>query len=130
MKHQLPQMRKQGGGTIVNTASGAGTLATSGLAAYIASKHGVIGLTKAAALEAGPAGIRVNCLCPAAMRTPMLASLDSDHAAGLTGHQAIKQLTEPVEVAEALVWLISDRASVVTGCAFAVDRGLTAGLAA
>jgi NAD(P)-dependent dehydrogenase (short-subunit alcohol dehydrogenase family) len=130
MKHQLPQMRKQGGGAIVNTASGAGTLAVPGLAAYIASKHAVVGLTKAAALEAGGAGIRVNCLCPAAMRTPMVAALDPAHAAALLEPQAIKQLTEPSEVADALVWLVSDRGAVVTGCAFAIDRGLTAGLAA
>jgi NAD(P)-dependent dehydrogenase (short-subunit alcohol dehydrogenase family) len=130
MKHQLAQMRQQGAGAIVNTASGAGTVAVPGLAAYIASKHGVVGLTKAAALEAGGAGIRVNCLCPAAMRTPMLAALDPAHADALVGPQAIKKLTEPSEVADAAVWLISDRGAAVTGCAFAIDRGLSAGLAA
>lgn len=130
MKHQLPQMRQHGEGAIVNTASGAGTLAVPGLAAYIASKHGVVGLTKAAALEAGGAGIRVNCLCPAAMRTPMLDALDPAHADALLGPQAIKKLTEPSEVADAVVWLISDRGAVVTGSVFAIDRGLTAGLAA
>jgi NAD(P)-dependent dehydrogenase (short-subunit alcohol dehydrogenase family) len=128
MKLQLPQMRMQGGGSIVNTASGAGMFAVAGLAAYIASKHGVVGITKAAALEGGPDNIRVNCLCPAAMRTPMLEALEPAHRERLVAPQAIKRLSEPSEVAEAVVWLASDRASLVTGTALVADLGLSAGL--
>lgn len=129
MKHQLAQMREQQSGAIVNTASGAGLFAVPGLAGYIASKHGVVGLTKAAALEAGEYGARVNCVCPGAMRTPMLAALDPAHAARLTEPQAIKRLAEPSEVAEAVVWLASDRAGVITGATVSTDLGISAGRA-
>jgi NAD(P)-dependent dehydrogenase (short-subunit alcohol dehydrogenase family) len=129
MKHQLAQMRKQESGSIVNTASGAGLFAVAGLAAYVASKHGVVGLTKAAALEAGEFGVRVNCVCPGAMRTPMLSALDPAHAESLVRPQAIKRLAEPSEVAETVVWLASDRASVVTGTTSVTDLGMAAGRA-
>jgi NAD(P)-dependent dehydrogenase (short-subunit alcohol dehydrogenase family) len=129
MKHQLIQMSRQESGSIINTASGAGLFAVPGLAGYIASKHGVVGLTKAAALEAGEFNVRVNCVCPAAMRTPMLAALKPEHAATLVQPQAIKRLAEPSEVAEMVVWLASDRASVVTGSASTTDLGVSAGRA-
>jgi NAD(P)-dependent dehydrogenase (short-subunit alcohol dehydrogenase family) len=128
MKHQLPQMRSQGGGAIVNTASLAGLLAVPGLAAYIASKFGVVGLTKAAALEVADANIRVNCVCPAAIRTYMIERLPPERQAELVAPQAVKRLGEPGEVAEAVVWLCSDRASLVTGTAFSTDLGSTAGV--
>ena len=128
MKHQLPQMRSQGGGAIVNTASLAGLLAVPGLAAYIASKFGVVGLTKAAALEVADANIRVNCVCPAAIRTYMIERLSPERQAELVAPQAVKRLGEPSEVAEAVVWLCSDRASLVTGTAFSTDLGSTAGV--
>ncbi len=128
MKHQLPQMRAQGGGAIVNTASLAGLLAVPGLAAYIASKFGVVGLTKAAALEVADANIRVNCVCPAAIRTYMIERLSPERQAELVAPQAVKRLGEPNEVAEAVVWLCSDRASLVTGTALSVDLGSTAGV--
>ncbi len=128
MKHQLPQMRAQGGGAIVNTASLAGLLAVPGLAAYIASKFGVVGLTKAAALEVADANIRVNCVCPAAIRTYMIERLSPERQAELVAPQAVKRLGEPSEVAEAVVWLCSDRASLVTGTAFSTDLGSTAGV--
>ena len=128
MKHQLPQMRSQGGGAIVNTASLAGLLAVPGLAAYIASKFGVVGLTKAAALEVADANIRVNCVCPAAIRTYMIERLSPERQAELVAPQAVKRLGEPNEVAEAVVWLCSDRASLVTGTALSVDLGSTAGV--
>ena len=128
MKHQLPQMRAQGGGAIVNTASLAGLLAVPGLAAYIASKFGVVGLTKAAALEVADANIRVNCVCPAATRTYMIERLPPERQAELVAPQAVKRIGEPAEVAEAVVWLCSDRASLVTGTAFAIDLGSTAGV--
>jgi NAD(P)-dependent dehydrogenase (short-subunit alcohol dehydrogenase family) len=129
MKHQLPQMRKQRSGSIVNTGSGTVILAVTDMAAYTASKRGIVGLTQAAALEAGDDGIRVNCVCPGVMRTPMLDDLPPEQAAALTSLQAIKQLIEPSEVAEAVVWLASDRASLVTGSTLVADRGITAGLA-
>ena len=128
LKHQLPQMRSQGGGAIVNTASLAGLLAVPGLAAYIASKFGVVGLTKAAALEAADANTRVNCVCPAATRTYMIERLPPERQAELVAPQAVKRIGEPAEVAEAVVWLCSDRASLVTGTAFAIDLGSTAGV--
>jgi NAD(P)-dependent dehydrogenase (short-subunit alcohol dehydrogenase family) len=128
MKYQLPQMRSQGGGAIVNTASLAGLLAVPGLAAYIASKFGVVGLTKAAALEVADASIRVNCVCPAAIRTYMIERLPPERQAELVAPQAVKRLGEPAEVAEAVVWLCSDRASLVTGTAFSTDLGSTAGV--
>jgi NAD(P)-dependent dehydrogenase (short-subunit alcohol dehydrogenase family) len=128
MKHQLPHMRSQGGGAIVNTASLAGLLAVPGLAAYIASKFGVVGLTKAAAIEVADANIRVNCVCPAATRTYMVERLPPERQAELVAPQAVKRIGEPEEVAEAVVWLCSDRASLVTGAAFAIDLGSTAGV--
>jgi NAD(P)-dependent dehydrogenase (short-subunit alcohol dehydrogenase family) len=127
LKHQLRQMRGQGSGSIVNTSSAAGLFAVSGLGAYVASKHGVVGLTRSAALEAGEFGVRVNCVCPGAMRTPMLGAPEPDLVALLIGPQAIQRLTEPSEVAEAVVWLASDRSGVITGIAGSTDLGMSAG---
>lgn len=129
LKHQFVQMRKQESGSIVNTASGAGLYAVSGLAAYVTSKHALVGLSKAAALEAADFNVRVNCVCPAAMRTPMLAALDPEFAARLVKPQAIKRLIEPSEVAQIVVWLASDRTSAVTGTVSSVDLGVSAGRA-
>jgi NAD(P)-dependent dehydrogenase (short-subunit alcohol dehydrogenase family) len=128
MKYQIPQMLAQGGGAIVNTASLAGLIAVPALGAYIASKFGVVGLTKTAALEFANQGIRVNCVCPAAIRTYMVEHLPPERQAELTAPQAIKRLGEPTEVAEAVTWLCSDRASFVTGIAMPVDAGSTAGV--
>ena len=129
MKHQLPRMRRQGGGSIVNTASMAGLLGVTGRAAYVASKFGVVGLTKAAALEAADAGIRVNCICPSIVETPMVGPLSPTMVAGATVGQAIKRVTQPHEVAEMVVWLASERASLLTGAALPIDLGATAGFA-
>jgi len=129
MKYQLAQMRKQGSGSIINTASSAGLIGFAGLAAYVASKHGVIGLTRAAAMEAASAGIRVNAVCPATTRTPMLGLLTPERQTALASIQAIKRIGEPNEVAETVVWLASDRSSLVTGVPFAIDLGTTAGVA-
>lgn len=128
MKYELSQMLIQGGGVIVNTSSAGGLIGTPGIAAYTASKHGVVGLTRTAALEHVTAGIRVNAVCPGSVPTPMLdpvvnhpemkAMLESKHPMGRFG------TTE--EIAEAVVWLCSDRASYVTGVAFPVDGGVTA----
>jgi NAD(P)-dependent dehydrogenase (short-subunit alcohol dehydrogenase family) len=129
MKHQLAQMRRQGSGSIVNTASLGGLMAIPRLSAYIASKHAVIGLTRAAALEAAEAGIRVNAICPSTTRTPMLAQLDAERLEQIVRPHAIKRLCEPEEVAEAVVWLASDRSSLVTGVPFRLDLGAGAGFA-
>jgi NAD(P)-dependent dehydrogenase (short-subunit alcohol dehydrogenase family) len=126
MKHQIPRMLEHGGGSIVNTASLAGLIAVPSLAAYIASKHGVVGLTRAAAVEHANDGIRVNCVCPAAIRTAMMDILSPERQQELLAPQAMTRFGEPSEVAETVVWLISDRASFVTGHAMSVDAGAMA----
>lgn len=128
MKAQLPKMVQQGHGAIVNTSSLAGLICAPGLGAYTASKHAVLGLTKTAAVEFAGLNIRVNAVCPAAIRTPMLGALPPERQAELMSPQAIKRLGEPAEVAEAVVWLLSDRASFVTGTAMQVDAGSLAGV--
>jgi NAD(P)-dependent dehydrogenase (short-subunit alcohol dehydrogenase family) len=99
-----------------------------GIAAYVASKFGVVGLTRAAALETADAGIRVNCICPPVVRTPMVEGFAPEVQAEMIGPHAIKRLAEPSEIADTVVWLCSDRASVVTGTVFANDLGTTAGV--
>ena len=129
MKYQIQAMLKTGGGAIVNTASAAGLIAVPGMSAYVASKHGVIGLTKTAALEYAKAGIRVNCVCPGAIDTPMLKTAvagNPDAIGALIAAQPAGRLGMPSEIGEAAVWLCSDRASFVTGHAMAVDGGLVA----
>jgi NAD(P)-dependent dehydrogenase (short-subunit alcohol dehydrogenase family) len=128
MKAQLPVMVGQGRGAIVNTSSLAGLVSAPALGAYVASKHAVVGLTKTAAVEFAEHGIRVNAVCPAAIRTAMMAVLPPERQAELASPQAIKRLGEPEEVAEAVVWLLSDKASFVTGTAMQVDAGSLAGI--
>ena len=120
---------KQDAGAIVNTASQYGQVGFPNLGAYTASKHGIIGLTKVAALEYAEYGLRVNAVIPGNTRTPMLASaLDMDPAfeAMFVGQEPIGRLADPEEIAEAVVWLCSDAASFVTGSAMAVDGGYLA----
>ncbi|MGH7963220.1 MAG: SDR family oxidoreductase [Candidatus Binatia bacterium] len=129
LKHEIPQMLKQGGGAIVNTASVAGLVGFQGLSAYVASKHGVNGLTKTAALEYAKQGIRVNAVCPGVIHTPMLDRLfSSQPGAGETiaAMEPVGRLGKPEEIAAAVVWLCSDAASFVTGLPMAVDGGLIA----
>jgi NAD(P)-dependent dehydrogenase (short-subunit alcohol dehydrogenase family) len=126
MKHQIPRMLEHGGGSIVNTASLAGLIAVPSLAAYIASKHGVVGLTRAAAVEHANDGVRINCVCPAAIRTAMMDVLSPERQQELLAPQAMQRFGEPSEVAESVVWLISDRSSFVTGVALSVDAGAMA----
>jgi NAD(P)-dependent dehydrogenase (short-subunit alcohol dehydrogenase family) len=128
LKAQLPQMTAQGHGAIVNTSSLAGLIAAPSLGAYVASKHGVIGLTKTAAIECAPYNVRVNAVCPAAIATAMIRVLPHDRQQELASPQALKRFGQPEEVAEAVVWLCSDRASFVTGAAMPVDAGSTAGI--
>ena len=129
MKYQIPQMLKQGGGAIVNTASVAGLVGIRGTCAYIAAKHGVAGLTKAAALEYAELGIRVNAVCPGYINTPLtrpifdqFEGMESD----VISRHPMGRLGEPNEIAEAVVWLSSDAASFVTGQTMAVDGGYIA----
>jgi NAD(P)-dependent dehydrogenase (short-subunit alcohol dehydrogenase family) len=127
MKYEIPQMLSQGSGAIVNTASGAGLVGSRGMSAYVASKHGVVGLTKTAALEYAQQGIRVNCVCPGVIQTPMTERALSDPAlqAQITARPTGRVGT-PEDVAEAVVWLCSDAASFVTGHAMTVDGGYVA----
>ena len=128
LKYEIPQMLEQGGGAIVNTASVAGLVGSRLLSAYVASKHAVVGLTKAAALEYAQDGIRVNAVCPGIIDTPMMDRLIAGRETDEDMHtrQPIGRLGTPAEVAETVAWLCSDAASLVTGIAMAVDGGLTA----
>lgn len=123
---ELPRMAAQGGGAIVNTASVAGLVGAGGLAPYVASKHGVVGLTKAAALEYAAHGVRVNAICPGVIQTPMvdrLAAASPGIVEALLAVKPMGRLGTPEEVAAAIVWLCSDAASFTTGHALTVDGG-------
>jgi NAD(P)-dependent dehydrogenase (short-subunit alcohol dehydrogenase family) len=129
LRYEIPQMLKQGGGAIVNTASDAGLIGLRRGGAYVASKHGVVGLTKTAALEYAKAGIRVNAVCPGPIDTPMLqrgASLRPQIIEKMVAAQPGGRLGKPEEIAEAAVWLCSEAASFVTGHAMPVDGGYMA----
>ncbi len=129
LKYEIPQMLKQGGGAIVNTASAAGLVGSRQMSAYVASKHAVVGLTKSAALEYARDGIRVNAVCPGIIDTPMMDRLvegREDYAATIPMRQPIGRKGTPEEIAEAVAWLCSDAASLVTGLAMAVDGAFTA----
>jgi NAD(P)-dependent dehydrogenase (short-subunit alcohol dehydrogenase family) len=129
MKYEIAQMLKQGSGAIVNTASAAGLVGFPHLSAYVASKHGVVGLTKTAALEYAKAGIRVNAVCPGGIRTPMLErafKMMEGFAEAAVASEPVGRLGQPGEIAEAVVWLCSDAASFITGVPMAVDGGLVA----
>ena len=125
MKYEIPQMLKQGGGAIVNTSSMFGFVAGPGMPAYVASKHAIAGLTRAAALEYAEKGIRVNAICPGPTNTPMLqraAGADPEGEAR-RGATPLGRIGTPEEQANAVVWLCSDEASFVTGSAMSVDGG-------
>ena len=128
MKHELHQMRDQGSGAIVNCSSLGGLVGLPGRAAYHASKHGVIGLTKSAALEYAPRNIRINAICPGAIDTPMVAAMttEPDAMANMVKTQPIGRLGRADEIAAAVLWLASPAASLVTGVALPVDGGYTA----
>jgi NAD(P)-dependent dehydrogenase (short-subunit alcohol dehydrogenase family) len=129
MKYEIPQMLKQGGGAIVNTASVAGLEGIVGLSAYCSSKHGVVALTKVGAKDYGKSGIRINAVCPGPIDTPMLQSL-AEVSAGtvqnVTDATPMGRNGKPEEVARVAVWLCSDAASYVTGVAMPVDGGFVA----
>lgn len=126
MKHEIALMQAQGGGAIVNTASGAGLVATPFLAHYAAAKHGVLGLTKSAALENAKTNVRINAVCPGSIDTPALRawmSQSPEVEKGILRTQPGGRLGRPEEIAEAVVWLCSDRASFVHGESMVVDGG-------
>lgn len=129
VRAELRAMRAQGSGSIVNVASSAGRMGVPGLAAYSASKHGVLGLTKSAALEVARTGVRVNAVCPGSVRTPMLRSFvggDDDVLEKMGRRAPMGRLGEPAEIAEAVVWLLSGAASFVTGSVVSPDGGVAA----
>lgn len=128
MKHQIPAMLAGGGGAIVNTASGNVGKTTLGSPAYIASKHGVVGITRAAALELAGQGVRVNAISPGATRTTMVSDKVAQGAytwEAMAGASPMGRLAEPAEIAAAAVWLCSEAASFVTGSILTVDGGTT-----
>jgi NAD(P)-dependent dehydrogenase (short-subunit alcohol dehydrogenase family) len=129
MKYEIPQILKQGGGAIVNTASTLGLVAIEGAAAYNASKHGVVGLTKTAALEFAQKNIRVNCVCPGFIRTAMVERAMDKGAVSedqMIAIEPVGRLGRPEEIAEGVSWLLSDAASFVTGHTLTIDGGWTA----
>ncbi|MBO0711151.1 MAG: glucose 1-dehydrogenase [Acetobacteraceae bacterium] len=126
MKHELAQMQKQGGGAIVNTASIAGLVGLPTSSAYVASKHGVVGLTKTAALEYAAAKIRVNAVCPGYIETNMTKETMARRGEQIMAQVPFKRMGRPEEIAETVVWLCSERASFVTGAAYNVDGGYMA----
>jgi NAD(P)-dependent dehydrogenase (short-subunit alcohol dehydrogenase family) len=125
MRHEIPQMLKNGGGAIVNCASTAGLVAAESLPAYVAAKHGVVGLTKTAALDYVRKGIRVNAVCPGMIDTPMWRSIPPDMAKGLVEGSPAGRFGSPQEIAAAVLWLCDDSASFLTGQAIAVDGAFT-----
>jgi len=125
MRHQIPRMLESGGGAIVNCASTAGISGAMTYAAYCAAKHGVIGLTKAAALEYARQGIRVNAVCPGMIDTPMTQGLAVDVLQPLLNSSPSGRMGQPEEIASAVLWLCDESASYVVGQAIAVDGGWT-----
>ena len=128
LRQEIAQMLHQGsGGAIVNCASSAGLIGVPNLSAYVASKHGVVGLTKSAALEYVRHNIRVNAVCPGMIDTPMWRrSISPEFTTQLLANDPMGRLGQPGEIAEAVLWLCSPAASFVNGHALAVDGGMTA----
>ena len=131
-KHELRVMLDQGAGSILNMASAAGLIGWPGASGYVAAKHGVVGLSKAAALEFASQGIRVNAICPSYTETPMVEDLfenllggDQAHVEAALANHPIGRFAHAKEIAAASVWLLSDKASFVTGTAMSVDGGYT-----
>jgi NAD(P)-dependent dehydrogenase (short-subunit alcohol dehydrogenase family) len=128
MKHEIPLLLKQGGGAIVNTSSGAGIIGIKGSPAYTAAKHGVIGLTRAAALDYAAQNIRINAVCPGYIETPMMDRFTggtSEGRAKVIAEEPIGRMGKPEEIAATVVWLCSDAAGFVIGHAMVVDGGQT-----
>lgn len=130
LKHEIPVMLKAGKGAIVNVASVAGLIGLPGLPAYVVSKHGIVGLTKTAALENAKLGVRINAVCPGVIKTEMIDRVtgkDKTVEKQYNDMEPVGRMGQPEEVAEAIAWLCSDQASFITGHALAVDGGWIAG---
>jgi NAD(P)-dependent dehydrogenase (short-subunit alcohol dehydrogenase family) len=128
MKYEVPLMLKHGGGAIVNTSSGAGVIGIKGSPAYTAAKHGVIGLTRAAALDYAAQNIRVNAVCPGYIETPMMTRFTGGTAEGrakVISEEPVGRMGTAEEIASAVVWLCSDMAKFVIGSAMVIDGGQT-----
>lgn len=134
LKHVMPPMIEQKSGSIINTASVAGWVGSPGLGAYVASKHAVVGLTKTAAIEAGDSGVRVNAICPAPVHTRMMRAIeqgaapDDPQQVQTTFEQAIPmgRYGEPIEIAQLVLFLASDRSEFITGAPLLIDGGFVA----
>lgn len=137
MRHQLPVMLKQGSGSILNTASAAGLVGSGQLSAYAASKHAVIGMTKAAADEVARKGIRVNAICPSFASTPMVEvmgdTMGERHGISrdaayevIASRVPMRRVADPMEVVQAMLWIVADENSFMTGQSISIDGGLTA----
>lgn len=131
MRYELRQMSAKGAGKIVNMASASGLIGSPFLSAYAAAKHGVVGLTRSAAVEYGRKGIQVNALCPAFSSTPMLDAVVEERGEkvldGIVGAIPMQRLAEPGEIVNAILWLSSDDNSFMNGAAVSIDGGLVAG---
>ena len=128
MKYEIPLLLKQGGGAIVNTSSGAGVKGIAGQAAYCAAKFGIVGLTKATALDYAKSNIRVNAVCPGIIDTPMMGRFSGGTPAGrkrVIAQEPVGRMGKPEEIAAAVVWLCSDAAAFVVGHAMVIDGGQT-----
>jgi NAD(P)-dependent dehydrogenase (short-subunit alcohol dehydrogenase family) len=127
LRHEIPHMLKHGGGSIVNTASQAGLTGLAGVAIYAASKHGVVGLTKSAALDMAKSNIRVNAVAPGPIETGLLHRMvgDAIPMSVIADQVPMGRIAQPAEVAEGILWLASDNASFVTGHTLAIDGGFT-----
>lgn len=131
MKQQIPAIRRQGGGAIVNLSSGAGVMGIRGQAAYAATKHGVLGMTKSAALEVAAEGIRINAICPGIIETPMMGRFSGGTPEGrerVIAQAPVGRMGRPEEIASAALWLCSDLGGFAIGHALVVDGGQTVGI--
>jgi NAD(P)-dependent dehydrogenase (short-subunit alcohol dehydrogenase family) len=126
LKHEVKQMLAGGGGAIVNTASIAGLIGLATSAHYVAAKHGVVGLTKSAAIEYAPDGIRVNCVNPGYVATPMTKDIIDERGQDILAKVPMRRFGVPTEIAEAVAWMCSDKASFMTGASHVIDGGYQA----